>query len=187
MESLSSKAVMQRLPENERWRAIGMLQNGSIQMNSARPFNVSQSVIRRTWNRHQQTGNVTDLPLSPFPDTTNLTEASCDSVNAKVISFWTSFKLSSSQHAAERVRSAIGLYLFFNPLPSPPASIACCPGRFTAIAWEPGLHDVSLILCNWSMFTCFCMLCVLVLLWIVKKWRRLREVVQQYYTTDSMM
>ena len=39
-----------------------MLQDGSIQLNVARLFNVSQSVISRLWNHHQQTGNVTDLP-----------------------------------------------------------------------------------------------------------------------------
>ena len=33
MEFPFSKAVMQRLTENERWRAIGMLQNGSNQLN----------------------------------------------------------------------------------------------------------------------------------------------------------
>ena len=42
MERLSSKAVIRRLTENEKWRAIVMLQNGSIQMNVARQFNVSQ-------------------------------------------------------------------------------------------------------------------------------------------------
>ena len=41
MQFLSSKAVMPHLTENERWRAIGMLQNGSIQLNIARQFNVS--------------------------------------------------------------------------------------------------------------------------------------------------
>ena len=43
MEFLSSKAVMQRLTENERRRAIGMLQNSGIQTNVARQFNVSRS------------------------------------------------------------------------------------------------------------------------------------------------
>ena len=59
MEFSSSKAVMQRLTENERWWAIGMPQNGSIQLNVARRFNVSQSVISRLWSCHQQTGDVT--------------------------------------------------------------------------------------------------------------------------------
>ena len=47
-----------------------MLQNGSIQLNIARQFNVSQSVISRLWNRHQQTGNVTNLPRSGCPRST---------------------------------------------------------------------------------------------------------------------
>ena len=33
---------------------IGMLQNFTIQLNVARQFNVSKSVIIRLWNRHQQ-------------------------------------------------------------------------------------------------------------------------------------
>ena len=36
MEFPSSKATMQRLTENERRRATGMLRNGSIQLNVAR-------------------------------------------------------------------------------------------------------------------------------------------------------
>ena len=64
IEFLSSKAVCSVLTENERWRAIGMLQNGSIQVNVARQFNVSQSVISRLRNRNQQTETVTDLPPS---------------------------------------------------------------------------------------------------------------------------
>ena len=34
MELLSSEAVVQRLTENERWKAIGRLQNGSTQLHS---------------------------------------------------------------------------------------------------------------------------------------------------------
>lgn len=52
---------MRRLPENQRWLAIGLLQEGSTQADVARQLNVSQSVISRLWNRHQQTGNVTDI------------------------------------------------------------------------------------------------------------------------------
>ena len=63
-ECLSSKAVLQHLTKNESWIAMGMLQNGSIQQNVARHFSVSQSVISRLWNCHQQTGNVTDFPHS---------------------------------------------------------------------------------------------------------------------------
>ena len=70
MEFLSSKAVMQRLTENERWRAIGLLQNGSIRPSVARQFNVSQSVISRLWNCYQQTENVTGLPHSGCPHST---------------------------------------------------------------------------------------------------------------------
>ena len=47
-----------------------MLQDGSIQLNVARQFNVSQSVISRLWNHYQQTGNVTDLPRGGRPRST---------------------------------------------------------------------------------------------------------------------
>ena len=67
MEFLPSKAVVQRLTENERLRSIGMLLNGSIQLNVARHFDLSQSVISRLWTRHRQIGNVTDVPHSGCP------------------------------------------------------------------------------------------------------------------------
>ena len=56
MEFLHSKTVLQRLTENERWRAIGMVQNGNIQLNVAGLINVSQSIVSRLWNRYQQSG-----------------------------------------------------------------------------------------------------------------------------------
>ena len=56
MEFLHSKTVLQRLTENERWRAIGMVQNGNIQLNVAGLSNVSQSIVSRLWNRYQQSG-----------------------------------------------------------------------------------------------------------------------------------
>ena len=52
---------MPRLPENQRWLAIGLLQCGSTQADVAIQLNVSQSVISRLWNRHQQTEKVTDI------------------------------------------------------------------------------------------------------------------------------
>ena len=53
--------AVRRLPENQRWLAIGLLQGGSTQADVARQLNVSQSVISRLSNRHQQAGNVTDI------------------------------------------------------------------------------------------------------------------------------
>ena len=47
MEFPSSKAVMQRLTENENGRAMRLLQNGSIRLNIARQLNVSRAVKRR--------------------------------------------------------------------------------------------------------------------------------------------
>ena len=60
---------MRRLPENQRWLAIGLLQGGSTQADVAR-LNVSQSAISRLWNRHQQTGNVTDIHRDGRPRAT---------------------------------------------------------------------------------------------------------------------
>ena len=70
MEFLSSKAVMQHLTQNERRRVVRTLQNGSIWLSIARQLNVSQSVISRLWNCHQQIGNVTSLPCSGPPHST---------------------------------------------------------------------------------------------------------------------
>ena len=70
MEFLSSKAVMQRLTKNERWRAPGMLPNGSERLNVAKHFTLSQSVISGLCNSHQQTGNVTELSCSGRPHST---------------------------------------------------------------------------------------------------------------------
>ena len=70
MEFLSSKAVMQRLTDNEKLRAIQMLQNCFIELNVSRQINVAQFVISRLWNHYQQTGNVTDLPRSGLPRST---------------------------------------------------------------------------------------------------------------------
>ena len=62
---------MRRLHENQRYLAIGLLQGGSTQADVARQLNVSQSVISRLWNCHQQTGNVTDIHRVSHPHATN--------------------------------------------------------------------------------------------------------------------
>ena len=58
---------MRRLQHDERLRAIGMLQMGSTQQAVVNMLNVSQSVISRLRNRHQQTHNVDDRPPSGRP------------------------------------------------------------------------------------------------------------------------
>ena len=65
-------ATMQRLPENQRWVAIGALQAGSTQVNVARRLGVSQSVISRLWNRYQTYRTVNDLPRSGRPRVTTM-------------------------------------------------------------------------------------------------------------------
>ena len=87
MEFLPSKAVMWRLTENERWRAIGTLQNGRIQLNVVRQFNVSQSVTSRQRNRNQQTGNVTYLPRSARPCFTTRDTLHCLATFSWILSF----------------------------------------------------------------------------------------------------
>ena len=62
--------IMQRLPENQRWLAIGALQTGSTQVNVARRLGVSQSVVSRLWNRYRNYGTVADLPRSGRPRAT---------------------------------------------------------------------------------------------------------------------
>ena len=46
---------MRRLTQNERLRALGMLQIGTTQAVVARTMNVSQSVISRLWSRYRDT------------------------------------------------------------------------------------------------------------------------------------
>ena len=87
MEFLSSKAVMWRLTENERWRVIGMPQNGRIQLSVVRQFNLSQSVIRRQRNCTQQTGNVTELPRSARPCFTTRDTLNCLATFSWILSF----------------------------------------------------------------------------------------------------
>ena len=52
---------MRRLTEAERWRAIGMLQTGSTQVQTANIMNISQSVVSRLWARYQRSGAVADM------------------------------------------------------------------------------------------------------------------------------
>ena len=63
---------MRRLQNDECLRAIGMLQMGSTHQAVANMLRVSQSVICRLWNRHQQTQNVRDRPRSGRPRVTTL-------------------------------------------------------------------------------------------------------------------
>ena len=55
---------MRRLTEAERWRAIGMLQTGSTQVQPANITNISQSVVSRLWARYQRSGAVADMQRS---------------------------------------------------------------------------------------------------------------------------
>ena len=63
-------AAIQRLSENERWHAVRMLQTGGRQVDVARTFNVTHSVVSRLWNRCRQTLQVNDLPRSGWPRST---------------------------------------------------------------------------------------------------------------------
>ena len=52
---------MRRLTEAERWRAIGMPQTGSTQIQTANIMNISQSVVSRLWARYQRSGAVAKM------------------------------------------------------------------------------------------------------------------------------
>ena len=62
---------MPRLSENERLKAIGMLEAGSSQRDVARQFNVHRNTILCLWQRWQQTNAVRDHPRSGRPRVTN--------------------------------------------------------------------------------------------------------------------
>ncbi|MEW8562534.1 MAG: hypothetical protein AB2541_10520 [Candidatus Thiodiazotropha sp.] len=62
---------MNRLTEAEHWTAVGMLQTGSTELQTANAMNTSQSVISRLWTRYRRTGAVADLQRSGRPRTTN--------------------------------------------------------------------------------------------------------------------
>ena len=62
---------MRRLTEAERWRAIGMLQTGSTQVQTANIMNISQSVVSRLRARYQRSGVVADMQRSGRPRSTS--------------------------------------------------------------------------------------------------------------------
>ena len=61
---------MQRLQDNQRCSALGMLQTGSAQVNIVGDLAVSQSVVSRQWDRCQNHGTVADLLTSGRPTST---------------------------------------------------------------------------------------------------------------------
>ena len=62
-----SRIMRRHLTTAEAARAIGMLKAGQTQRNVAGQFNVSQSVISRTWNRYNQTRTVRERQRSGRP------------------------------------------------------------------------------------------------------------------------
>ena len=63
----NSRIMRRHLTAAEAAHAIGMLQAGQTQRHMAGQFNVSQSVISRTWNRYNQTGTVHESQRSDRP------------------------------------------------------------------------------------------------------------------------
>ena len=63
---------MARLSEDERLRAIGMLQTGMSQKEVARHFGVHRNSVSALWRRFQQHGNTRDLPRSGRPRETSI-------------------------------------------------------------------------------------------------------------------
>ncbi|XP_048253869.1 uncharacterized protein LOC125381401 [Haliotis rufescens] len=66
----SPLSTMRRLREDERLRAIGMIQAGRTQAYTAAQLHVSQSVVSRLWARYIATGRVQDRPRSGRPKCT---------------------------------------------------------------------------------------------------------------------
>ena len=62
---------MGRLTEAESWRAIGMLQTGSTQVQTANIMNISQSAVSQLWARYQRSGAVGDMQRSRRPRSTS--------------------------------------------------------------------------------------------------------------------
>ena len=62
---------MPRLNENQRNRAVGMLQAGMAQNTVARHFGVHRNTIQSLWRRFQQSGNTQDRPRSGRPRRTS--------------------------------------------------------------------------------------------------------------------
>ena len=56
----------------------------SVHLNVARQFNVSQYVVSRLRNRHQQTENVTDLPRSGRPRSTTRDTLNCLAIVTRI-------------------------------------------------------------------------------------------------------
>ena len=62
---------MPRLTENQRLRAVGMMETGMAQNEVARHFGVHRNTISSLWRRFQQNGNTRDLPRSGRPRVTS--------------------------------------------------------------------------------------------------------------------
>lgn len=63
---------MPRISENDRLRAVGMLQAGIAQNAVAQRFGVHRNTISALWRRFQQRGNVRDLPRPGRPRVTSI-------------------------------------------------------------------------------------------------------------------
>ena len=67
--NLNCAYVMPRLTENQRLRAVGMLEAGMAQNEVARHFGVYRNTI--SWRRFQQNANTRDLPRTSTRDVTS--------------------------------------------------------------------------------------------------------------------
>lgn len=62
---------MPRLSQDDRNRAIGMLEAGTVQTEVARHFGCHRNTIGSLWRRYQQSGNVRDQPRTGRPRVTS--------------------------------------------------------------------------------------------------------------------
>ncbi|GFW76059.1 HTH_Tnp_Tc3_2 domain-containing protein [Trichonephila clavipes] len=59
-----------RLPNSLRWRAVGWMEMGLSQADSARRLNVSRSVVQRLWDQYQSDDSVSRRPVPGRPRAT---------------------------------------------------------------------------------------------------------------------
>ena len=63
-----------RLPDSERWRAVGWMEMGLSQADAARCLNVSRSVVHRIWNQFQTEDSVSRRHVRGHPRNTTPAE-----------------------------------------------------------------------------------------------------------------
>ncbi|XP_062616288.1 uncharacterized protein LOC134278001 [Saccostrea cucullata] len=103
-DPVTFQAMRRHLTGFEAAQAVGMLQSGSTQRTVAAHYNVSQSVISRSWNRFQHTGTVAGRPRSGRPRSTTARQDPYLVNMAKWQRFQSPLRLNTDFQTATRVR-----------------------------------------------------------------------------------